>query len=77
MDLSLSLCTSTPIGHVEVTDHMFVPLYSYTISGYSLDLPLLAIPTISLIFVDSYAFILLPLSPTPYLYDQSSTILPL
>ena len=33
MDLSLSLHMITPIGHMEVTDHMFVPLYPYIIYG--------------------------------------------
>ena len=43
MDLSLPFCTITPIGHVEMTDHVFVPLYLYTIYEDSLDLSLLAI----------------------------------
>ena len=53
----------TPIGHVEVTDHVFVSFYPYTISGYSLDLPLLVIPTISLISIDSYVLPFISLFP--------------
>ena len=58
-----------PIRHVEVTDHVFVLLYPYAIYGYSLDLSLLVISTISLISVDSYVFLLFPLSSTSYPYD--------
>ena len=43
MDLSLSLHTITPIGCVEVTDHVSVPFYPYVIYEDSLELPLLAI----------------------------------
>ena len=77
MDLSLSLCTITPIRHVEVTNHMFIPFYSYIIYGDSLNLPLSASPTILFISTSSYVFISLPLSSTPYPYDQGCTKLPL
>ena len=43
----------------------------------SLDLPLSVISYDPFISIDSYAFILFPLSPTPYPYDWSYTILPL
>ena len=33
----------TPIGHMEVTNHVIHPLYPYMIYGNFLDLPLLAI----------------------------------
>ena len=43
MDLSLSFCINTPIGHMEVTDHVFISFYPYVIYGDSLDLSLLVI----------------------------------
>ena len=52
---------------------MSCDLLSYAISRSSQDLLLLMIPMISLIFIDSYAFILLPLSPTPYPYNWGYT----
>ena len=33
MDLSLSFYMTTPIGHMEVTDHVSVPFYPYVIYG--------------------------------------------
>ena len=44
MDLSLSFHMITPIRHMEVTDHVICPFYSYMIYGQSLDLLLLVIP---------------------------------
>ena len=48
---------------------MSCDLLPYTISESPQDLPLLVIPHVLLISIDSYVYISLPLSPTPYLYD--------
>ena len=35
MDLSLSFHMTTPIGHMEVTDHMIWLIYPYVIQDFS------------------------------------------
>ena len=60
----------TPIRHMEVTDHVFIPLYPYAILEYSLDLPLSMISHNLLISIDSYVLSFHSPISTPYLYNQ-------
>ena len=56
---------NTPIGYMEMTDHVFIPFYPYVIYGDFLDLLLLVIFHNPFISIGSYVFFYFSLSPPP------------